>query len=77
MIKIQLFIKRLFDVCASFALMLFLIVIPVLIVIPIAIRLTSKGPAVFTQERAGKDGIDFVKADCINNKEVKKESQVL
>lgn len=59
MIKFQLFIKRLFDVCASFALMLFLIVIPVLIVIPIAIRLTSKGPAVFTQERAGKDGKIF------------------
>lgn len=57
--KFQLCIKRLFDICSSFALMLFLIIIPVLIVIPILIRLTSKGPAVFTQERTGKDGKTF------------------
>mgnify|MGYP003290412974 CR=1 FL=1 len=57
--KFQLCIKRLFDICSSFCLMLFLIVIPVLIVIPILIRLTSKGPAVFTQERTGKDGKTF------------------
>lgn len=57
--KFRLCIKRLFDVCSSFALMLALIVIPVLIVIPIMIKLTSKGPAVFTQERVGKDGKVF------------------
>ena len=30
-----------------------------MIVIPILIRLTSKGPAVFTQDRVGKDGKVF------------------
>jgi len=34
---------------------LVLTVIPVLIVVPIVIKLTSKGPAVFVQERMGKD----------------------
>ncbi len=57
--KFHLFIKRAFDICASCALILILTVIPVLIVVPIVIRLTSKGPAVFTQERAGKNGKVF------------------
>ena len=38
---------------------LMLIAIPVLIVIPIAIKLDSKGPAVFRQERIGKNGKAF------------------
>ncbi len=59
MIKFQLFIKRAFDLTVAILLMIFLTVIPFLIVIPIAIKLTSKGPAVFTQERAGKDGKTF------------------
>lgn len=57
--KVQLFLKRTGDILISFLLILILTVIPVLIVIPIAIRLTSRGPAVFTQERAGKDGKVF------------------
>ena len=57
--KFQLFIKRAFDLVAAIILVLFLIVIPVLIVVPIVIKLTSKGPAVFTQERRGKDGKIF------------------
>ena len=56
---IQLFIKRAFDLTLGIFLMLMLIVIPVLIVIPIVIKLTSKGPAVFTQERVGKNGKVF------------------
>ena len=55
----QLFIKRAFDLTLGILLMLFLIAIPVLIVIPIVIKLTSKGPAVFTQERVGKNGKVF------------------
>lgn len=51
----NLFLKRAFDICASFVLIVMLIVIPVFIVVPILIRLTSKGPAIFTQERIGKD----------------------
>lgn len=38
---------------------LILTVIPVFIVVPILIKLTSKGPAVFTQERVGKNGKVF------------------
>ncbi len=55
----QLFIKRAFDIVAASLIILFLIAIPVLIVIPIVIKLTSKGPAVFVQERMGKDGKVF------------------
>ena len=57
--KFQLFIKRAFDIVVSITLILLLIAIPVLIVVPIVIRLTSKGPAVFTQERMGRNGKVF------------------
>ena len=51
--KFQLFIKRAFDLTVSLILLICMIVIPVMI------RLTSKGPAVFTQDRVGKDGKIF------------------
>lgn len=51
----QLIIKRLFDIVLSLLLILVLIAVPVLIVVPIIIKLSSKGPAVFVQERMGKD----------------------
>ena len=57
--KIQLFIKRAFDLVVSIILLLVLIAIPVMIVVPIVIKLTSKGPAIFTQERTGKNGKVF------------------
>jgi superfamily II DNA/RNA helicase len=44
-----------FDIVLSVFLIVMMIVIPVLIVIPIVIKLTSKGPAVFTQERVSID----------------------
>lgn len=53
--KFQLFIKRLFDITASLGMIIVLTVIPVFIIVPIVIKLTSKGPAVFVQERMGKD----------------------
>ncbi len=56
---LQLGIKRAFDIVVSLALIILLIAIPVLIVAPIAIRLTSKGPAIFMQERVGKNGKIF------------------
>ena len=56
---LRYFIKRSFDIAFSFLLILIMIVIPILIVIPIAIKLTSKGPAVFKQTRVGKNGIEF------------------
>jgi len=55
----QLFIKRAFDIVAASLMILILIVIPVFIVVPIIIKLTSKGPAVFVQERMGKNGKVF------------------
>lgn len=57
--NIQLFLKRLFDICVSIVLIVVLTVIPVLIVVPIIIKLTSRGPAVFTQDRVGKNGKVF------------------
>ncbi len=55
----QLFLKRFADILISLFLIIFMIAVPLLIVIPILIRLTSKGPAVFTQERTGKNGEVF------------------
>lgn len=55
----QLFIKRAFDLTVSIILLILLTVIPFMIIIPIGIKLTSKGPAVFTQERIGKNGKVF------------------
>lgn len=57
--KLQLIVKRAADILIAAAMILVLTVIPVLIVIPIAIRLDSKGPAVFTQDRSGKGGKVF------------------
>lgn len=57
--NIQLFIKRAFDIAVSLMMIIALTVIPVLIIVPIVIKLTSKGPAVFVQERMGKDGKVF------------------
>lgn len=57
--KLQLGIKRAVDILAALIIILLLIAIPVLIIIPIAIRVDSKGPAVFTQERMGRNGKVF------------------
>jgi len=51
-------IKRISDICIS--LLAITILLPAFIIIAIAIRLTSKGPAIFKQERAGKDGKPFI-----------------
>ena len=57
--KFQLFIKRAVDIVASLVGIILLTVIPVLIIIPIWIKLDSKGPAIFTQDRTGKNGKTF------------------
>jgi lipopolysaccharide/colanic/teichoic acid biosynthesis glycosyltransferase len=51
------FIKRTMDVCVS--LLAIIILLPVFIIIAAAIKLTSNGPAVFKQQRAGKDRKPF------------------
>jgi len=50
--------KRVFDIVVSLAVLLLLW--PVFIVVIIAIRVGSKGPAIFRQERAGRDARPFV-----------------
>ncbi len=53
----KLFAKRLFDIFGSFIIILCLI--PVWIIIPLLIKLDSKGPVLFKQRRVGKNGRTF------------------
>lgn len=53
-----LFIKRVFDII--FALLIALITFPFMLVIALLVRLDSKGPAIYKQERLGKDGKAFL-----------------
>jgi lipopolysaccharide/colanic/teichoic acid biosynthesis glycosyltransferase len=46
--------KRLFDILASGAMLLLLL--PVLVVVAIAVKLSDRGPAFYAQERVGRDG---------------------
>lgn len=55
-----MFLKRTFDIFVSAFFILLMTVIPILIIIPIIIKLTSKGPAIFKQQRVGKNGKMFV-----------------
>ena len=50
--------KRIFDIIAS--LLAIVILSPVFLFIWLAVRLTSRGPAIFKQQRAGKGGKPFV-----------------
>ncbi len=52
------FVKRILDICISLPAVILLL--PVFAVIIIAIKISSKGAAVFKQERAGKDGKPFM-----------------
>ena len=58
--RFNLFLKRTFDILVSAFAIIFLTVIPVFIVVPIVIKLTSKGKAIYKQDRVGKDGKVFV-----------------
>ena len=57
--KLNLFLKRAFDIVASLMGIVVFTVIPVFIIVPIVIRLTSKGPAMYNQIRIGKDQRPF------------------
>ena len=50
--------KRILDIFVSLSALI--VLFPILVLIGIAIRLSSKGPAIFKQQRAGKDGKPFV-----------------
>src|SRR5665648_110865 len=52
-----LIIKRMFDILASGIALI--VLLPIFAIIGIFIKLDSKGPVFFTQERAGKDGKVF------------------
>ena len=55
--KVYLFLKRCLDIVAS---MLGLICLsPIIILVAIAIKIESKGPVLFSQDRVGKDGKIF------------------
>lgn len=57
MLVINNFFKRIFDITASLLLIIFLL--PIWIIVPIAIKCDSKGPALFKQERRTKNGKIF------------------
>src|SRR6187402_3460804 len=56
-IKFQLFIKRSFDVFVSLSLLL--LFSPLLLIVAVAIRITSPGPILFVQWRCGHRGSKF------------------
>ncbi|MCM0647431.1 sugar transferase [Clostridium swellfunianum] len=56
--KIHFFLKRAMDIFLS--LLGIIVASPIYILTIIAIKLDSKGPAIFKQVRVGKDGKDFV-----------------
>lgn len=56
----NLFLKRAFDILVSLAVIISMTVVPFFIIIPIVIKLTSKGPAIYKQNRVGKNGKIFV-----------------
>ncbi len=55
--SIDLLIKRIFDICLSVIGMI--ILLPAICVFGIIIKITSKGPVIFTQIRIGKNGQPF------------------
>lgn len=57
-LKMNLFIKRMFDICVS--LILLIILMPIFIVIAFLIKLDSKGPVFFKQKRLTKNGNIFL-----------------
>jgi len=56
--RVQFFIKRFFDIVLS--LVGIIILLPLFLAIYIAIKLDSKGSAIFKQVRIGKDGKEFI-----------------
>ena len=58
--KLNLFLKRSFDIAVSLLAIILFTVFPVFIVIPVLLKRTSKGPVIFKQVRIGKDKQPFV-----------------
>lgn len=58
--KLNLILKRIFDVIVSLIALIIFTVIPIMIIVPIVIKATSKGPAIYKQLRIGKNGKSFM-----------------
>lgn len=56
--SIQLALKRILDLLVSGAILF--VLSPVLLMVAFAVRLSSRGPVIFRQERLGKDGKRFM-----------------
>ena len=54
----QIFLKRMFDIVASFVGLI--LISPILIIVTILIKLTSKGPVLYKQERITKENKSFM-----------------
>lgn len=55
--KVTLFFKKLLD--TLFALILFILLLPIFIILAVAVKVTSKGKIIFKQKRVGKYGKEF------------------
>lgn len=51
-------LKRIYDIV--FALVFFIIMSPILLIVPICIKLTSKGPIIYKAQRVGRGGKTFI-----------------
>lgn len=74
-LRVFLFLKRAFDLfCATIA---FIILLPIFLIVIITIKLDSKGPAIYHQERVGKNGKLFkiykFRSMCQNADELKEQ----
>lgn len=74
-LRVFLFLKRAFDLfCATIA---FIILLPIFLIVIITIKLDSKGPAIYYQERVGKNGKLFkiykFRSMCQNADELKEQ----
>ncbi len=58
--NLNLFFKRIFDITASITCILVFTAIPIFIIVPIIVKLTSKGPAIFRQTRVGRNERPFM-----------------
>ena len=54
----RLFFKRFFD--CLFAVLLLILLAPIMLLVALAIKLDSKGPAIFKQIRSGKNNKEFM-----------------
>src|SRR5467141_389577 len=74
--KLSRFVKRSMDIVGSFAALV--LCCPLFVLIALAIKLTSKGPILFKQERVGRYGLRFTflkfrSMDCSNDVSIHRE----